>query len=722
MTSPLHPVLEPGSIAIVGASSDPTKRGNQAIRTLVDNSFHGAIYPINPKETSIRGLDCYASIDDLPATPDLALICTPARTLPDIIRSCGAKGIKGAVVLASGFSESGPEGAEYERQMVQAAKEFNVRLVGPNTSGIFNTTVGANIVGYRGLQKGSIGLLSQSGNMALALVVEGTMDKLGFSTYVGVGNESDIQFHEYLEFYQKDKATKVVVGYVEGLKSGRAFLETAARVCAEKPVVLYKSGRSAAGQKAALSHTGALAGSYALAEGVMKQAGITLVDRSDEILPITETLSMISDQLPLKGKNIAVLADGGGHAAISADCLDDLKMGIPTLSDQTQEKLRKILPSAAAVGNPVDVAGGTDSNPEVFADCAQIMLDDPDVDALLVCGLFGGYAVRFNEALLDAELKCAERLPEIRNKTGKPILLHSLYEPMHTKPLMNLHNSGVPVFHSLNVATQCLASAVDYSLAQKRLKNMKSTSSVAKSGDTSTLISNALAEDRNCLYEYEGLDALAAYGANIVKPIVIRTKDDLKPVIASGSDDNRWVMKIVSRDILHKTDANGVKLNLKNSDLESAYDTIIASAKAYNASADIHGVLLVPMATTGGVEVIIGVTNDPQFGPVMMFGLGGIFVEVLKDVSFRALPVSEDDAQEMFAELKASKVLGGVRGRAAADLKALTQLIVSVSNLCLNHPEIDELDLNPVLARANDYCLLDARVILKTDNGVSHGH
>jgi acetyltransferase len=235
------------------------------------------------------------------------------------------------------------------------------------------------------------------------------------------------------------------------------------------------------------------------------------------------------------------------------------------------------------------------------------------------------------------------------------------------------------------------------------------------------LIKNALSEQRNCLYEYEGLDALASYGATIVKPIVIRTKEDLKPVIASDSD-NRWVMKIVSRDILHKTDAKGVKLNLKNADLESAYDTIIASAKAYNAKADIHGVLLVPMATSGGVEVIIGVTNDPQFGPVMMFGLGGIFVEVLKDVSFRALPVSEDDAREMFSELKASKVLGGVRGQAAADLNALTQLMVSVSTLCLNHPEIDELDLNPVLARANDYCLLDARVILKTDQGINHGH
>ncbi len=713
MTSPLHPVLEPGSIAIVGASSDPTKRGNQAIRTLVDNSFHGAIFPINPKETSIRGLDCYASIDALPVIPDLALICTPAKTLPDIVRACGMKGIKGAVVLASGFSESGPEGAEYQRLMVEAAKEFNVRLVGPNTSGIFNTTVGANIVGYRNLQKGPIGLLSQSGNMALALVVEGTLDKLGFSTYVGVGNESDIQFHEYLDYYLKDMATKVVVGYVEGLKSGREFLETAAKVCAEKPVVLYKSGRTAAGQKAALSHTGALAGSYSLAEGVMKQAGITLVDRSDEILPITETLSMISGQLPLKGKNIAVLADGGGHAAISADCLDALKLNIPTLSEKSQAALRSILPAAAAVGNPVDVAGGTDSNPEVFADCAQIMLDDPNVDALLVCGLFGGYAVRFNEALLDAELKAAKRLPEIMKKSGKPILLHSLYEPMHTKPLMNLHKAGVPVFHSLNVASQCLAAAVDYSTAQKRLKARKTTSSVAKSDEASQLINQAKAEDRDSLYEYEGMDALVAYGADAVKPIVIRSKEDLKSVPAG--DDKRWVMKIVSKDILHKTDAGGVKLNLKNDELEAAYDAIIASAKKYDANADIHGVILVPMVSKGGVEVIIGVTNDPQFGPVMMFGLGGIFVEVLKDVSFRALPVTEADAREMFSELKASKVLGGVRGQAAADLDALTQLMVSVSNLCLNHPEIDELDLNPVLARANDYCLLDARVILQSD-------
>ena len=715
----LQKMLAPQSIAIIGASCDESKRGNLAIRYLQESAYQGEVYPVHPRESIIRGFECFSSVEQLPEIPDLALICTPAHTLPDIVSSCGAKGIKGAVVLATGFSEVGDAGIELEQKMLSVAKQTGLRIIGPNTSGVFNAHCGANLVGFRNLKPGSIGLLSQSGNMALSLVTEGAQNELiGFSTYIGVGNEADIQFHEYLEYFRLDKATKVIVGYIEGLKNGQDFLAKAAQVCSEKPIVVYKSGRTEIGQKTAQSHTGALAGSYAMAKDVLSQAGVILVERADEILPTAETLSLVSPLLPLKSKNVAVLADGGGHAAIAVDSLDATGLLIPKLSEKTQTALKQVLPSGAAVGNPVDVAGGTDSDPYVFAQCAELLLEDPSVDALLIVGLFGGYALRFNEALLEQELLCAKAFPQLVEKTAKPILLQSLYQPMATQPLVNLRNSGVPVFASIDTASRCLASVVNYSEAQHRLRQLSSIQTLISYSEHANIsINNALIEQRHCLYEFEALEVLENYQVEIVKPIVIRDHEGIISLVQhlekeQAHDQQCWVMKIISKDILHKTDAGGVVLNVKSADLENAYSNIINNAKNYDAHADIYGVLIAPMADEG-VEVIIGVSNDKQYGPVMMFGLGGIFVEVLKDVVFRSLPITHNDAKEMLSEITASQILSGVRGRPAIDIDALTKLMVSVSSLCVNHPEIEELDLNPVLARENGYCVLDARVLLK---------
>jgi len=714
MESSLQTILAPRSIAVVGASRDEGKRGNMAIRYLQQNHYRGSIYPIHPKETSILDLPCYPSIDLLPEIPDLALICTPANTLPEIIRGCGKKGIRGAVVLATGFSETGEAGLALESEMVNAARESGLRIIGPNTSGIFNAHCGANLVGYRDLRAGNIGLLSQSGNMALSLVTEGNhSDYPGFSTYVGVGNEADVQFHEYLDYFASDPNTRVIVGYVEGLKYGRKFLDSAASVCSEKPVVLYKSGRTEVGQQSARSHTGALAGSYDLARGVMRQVGVTLVDRADEILPVAATLACVADYLPMQGNRIAILADGGGHATIAADALVSMGLSIPALQAQTREGLRGLLPSSASVSNPVDVAGGTDSHPELFADCAEVLLADPNVDALLIVGLFGGYALRFSESLAGKEQACAERLAELPRKYAKPLMLQSLYRPAKTGPLVHLRKADIPVFDSVDEATHCITAVVNYSAAQRRLSRKGERELPDALSEVSQMIENAYNEGRGVLYEYEAMDALGAYGADVVRPQLVRDPAQLD-TLPAGMSGSRLVMKLVSQDILHKTDAGGVKLNLATHELADAYTGIMQSALQYRPDARIEGVLVAPMAEPG-VEVIIGVTQDPQYGPVLMFGLGGVFVEVLKDVAFRALPLSREDALEMFDEIRGSRILDGVRGAAPVDREALVRLMLAVSDLCVNHPQIAELDLNPVLARENDYCVLDARVILRTD-------
>ena len=702
--------LNPNSVAIIGASKDPTKRGFRAIQTLLQEKFAGAIFPINPKESEILGLPCHPDLAAVPQEIDLALICTPARTLPAMVKACGEKGVKGAVVLAGGFSEAGAEGTRLEQEMVAAARQFGVRLVGPNTSGMFNTHKACNLVGFSNLEAGGIGILSQSGNMALSLVTEGQINgHMGFSTYIGVGNEADLQFSEYLDYFGDDEQTKVVIAYVEGLKNGHAFLESARRVCRIKPVVLYKSGRTEVGQSAAKSHTGALAGSYGVARGALQQAGVTVVSQSDQILSVAEALALLP---PPPSKRIAILADGGGHATIAADALTEQGMTLPRLSQQTRERLAAILPPAAALANPVDVAGGTDANPEVFADCAEAILADPSVDALLIVGLFGGYAIRFSETLGPIESHTASRLGGMIERFGKPIMLQSLYAPMRTESLVTLRAAGVPVHESVERAVRCLVSLAEYGAARARIAAEQPAAAPAANTTASTVVSAARSEGRNSLLEHEAQALLKSYAITLPPSVLVSSPAELGQA-RDQLGEVPLAMKVVSRDILHKSDAGAVKLNIVGeSEMSQAYAAIVKSSLAYRADADIKGVLVTPMARKGGVEMIIGVTRDPQFGPVMMFGLGGIFVEVLKDVVFRSLPLTAIDAAEMLDEIKAKAILGGVRGAPPVDRKALVDLMLRISQVCLAHPEIAELDLNPILGYADGYALVDARMIL----------
>ena len=349
-------IFRANSVAVIGASKDVTKRGYQAIRTLLDERYEGTIYPVNPREKRILGLKCYASVMDIPENFDLALITTPANTLKKILDECGQKGVSGAVVIAGGFGELGEEGRRLEKEIVDAARKNDIRIIGPNTSGMISMNNSLNLVGLKNVPKGNIALLTQSGNIALTLITEaGLKSRMGFNYYVGVGNEADIKFHEYLDYFTEDPETKVILMYVEGLREGRRFLQQASRTSQVKPIVLFKSGRSAKGSKSAGSHTGALAGISEVSRTAFERAGIIGVDHSDEMFPIAESLA----SLPLIYDNsIAILADGGGHATIAADYLTELGILLPELDEKTRKRLGEILPSNASLANPVDVAGG----------------------------------------------------------------------------------------------------------------------------------------------------------------------------------------------------------------------------------------------------------------------------------------------------------------------------------------------------------------------------
>jgi acetyl coenzyme A synthetase (ADP forming)-like protein len=710
----LDSILNAESVAVIGASNNETKRGYQAIRTLLNEKYEGSIFPVNPREKKILGLTCYASVADIKEPVDMVLITTPARTLPGLLKECGRKGVKGAVIIAGGFGELGGEGKALERTVVQTAQENSIRLVGPNTSGMINLRTGLNLVGLQGAPPGNIALLTQSGNMALALLTEAKLkSKCGFSYYVGVGNEADLKFHEYLAFFQQDPHTRAILMYVEGMREGRKFLQQASRTTLEKPIIMLKGGRSVAGKKSAGSHTGALAGMSEVAKGAFARAGIVVVDNSDELFPVAETLSSLP---PIKNNRIAILADGGGHATIAADLLTDLGIEIPELNAKTKEKLRAILPSAASVINPVDVAGGTDADPSIFAECASAILRDHQIGGLLIVGLFGGYGIRFAESLSFKEEDAAHQMGKMVQKSRKPIVLHSLYSSVRPHAIDLLRYYGVPVYDSLDIACKCISVLAQYGRYQTSY-HPKSKFAYEKGAKAipagRQIIQTALQEGRCALLEHEAKQLLACHGAPVSADKLASTAEEAVAIARKAAKP--VAMKIVSPDILHKSDAGGVRVNVQGEkEVREAFQEIKANARKFDHKADVRGVLVSPMAEAG-VEVIIGTKMDDQFGPIIMYGLGGIMVEILRDVSFRVLPISNRSAKNMISETKSHLILDGIRGTAPCDKKGLVKLLLTCSELIGAYPQIQEMDLNPVIVNSKGLTVVDARIILKSE-------
>ena len=712
MTATQQPLsfLNPDSIAIIGASAKPEKRGYQAISRLLKDGFkQSGIYPINPKASEILGVKAYPSVLDVDAPIDLALVCTPARSLPAVIEECGKKEIGCVVVLAAGFSESGEEGKAIEQAMIDAGKKWNVRIIGPNTNGIFNLHKNANLVGVPDAVKGSIGLVSQSGNVTLGFITEvARKGGTGFSTFIGVGNQADLEFSDYIRYFAGDENTSSAILYVEGFKNGRKFLDSAREVVPQKPIVVLKSGRTTQGQISAASHTGSLASSYKLTRDVLRQVGVTVVEETDKILPIAEALG----KLPVaKGNRVAILTDGGGHGTITTDALVDAGLEIAKLTDKTVHKLKDILSPTAALNNPVDVAGATDENAAPGAICVEVLLQDDNVDILMITGMLGGFHKRFSETLFDSEMQAAESIAQHFKKYQKPLIIESVYMTHKPEPLMHLREAGIPICIWVEPAVAAVKAMADYGAACRRLAKAEPQPSKLALPESAGIFTKAYSEKRGALLENEAKDLLRIYGLDIPQELVIRSEQDLVNLPESFKTE-LLAMKIVSQDILHKSDAGGVQLNVTGEEgRKHAFQQIIQNAKAYKADAKIEGILVAPMLKPG-IEVILGVTRDKTFGPVLMFGLGGVFVEVLKDVTFRAIPLSKADAKEMIEDIDAVEILNGVRGAEAIDRNALVELIMKLSDMIWKHPEIAELDLNPVIARPDGVSIADARIIL----------
>jgi acetyltransferase len=710
-------------VAVIGASADPKKRGNQVLRALEESCYDGAVYPINPKGGEILGRTVYPSLDETPEVPDLALICTPAHTVPGAVEACGKRGVRGAVVLAVGFRESGEEGAALEAALLQAAQTYGVRVVGPNTSGILNLPRGLNLIGARGVRSGTISLLVQSGNMALALMNEVTArSQEGISICVGVGNELDLGFHEYLDFLGQHEGTRAIVCYVEGFSNARAFLQKAARVSRDKPVLVIKGARSATGQAAARSHTGAVAGEYDRLRAGLRQADVVEVIRTDELLHLAETLA--TQPAVREGAGIAILSDGGGQGTLAADALSEMGVPLTTLSDATRDALRALLGPAASVANPVDLAGAADADPAVFGHALEIMAADPAVGGVLLVGLFGGYGIRFSEELTAGEEEGAEVMAAVMKRHDKPLVVHTMYASHRSPPLQLLGEAHVPVIESLDVACRCIGETWVRGRMLSRpswLPDSDEEPAVPGAGrrlgtlETPEAIARARAEGRETLTEPEARALLRDVGMPFPPTTLCFTAEEAAGAVAGMGTGA--AMKVVSPKISHKSESGGVVLGVDSAEeaaevFHRIQERTAEYLEARGLPPGIDGILVSPMMATPLAELLIGARRDPDVGPVLTIGAGGIWVEVLRDVNHRVLPVEDHQILELLSELRTHGLLTGARGRAPADVEAIVAAARAVSRCILDNEEVAEVEVNPLFVYAHGAEAVDARVFL----------
>lgn len=702
-------ILNPRSVAVIGASSEPGKRGYRALTILLEDGYEGRIHPVNPRESKILGLPCHASILDIDEAVDVALVCTPAKQLPALLEECGRKGVKGAIVVSGGFSEAGEDGLELELRSVAMARRHGVRIIGPNMNGIFSRRHHCNLSPWREVPVGNIAVISNSANVVHWLLTKAwARGGVGFSTMLSVGNQADVQFHELIEGLDQDPGTRAIIVYAEGFRDGRALIDVAARVSRTTPVVMYKAGRNGEGVRMARSHSGSLAGDHAVSSGALRQAGVTLVTRAEHLLPVAEALS----NLPLmRSRNVAIISEGGGPITIASEALSELAMNLAPLSPETQAKLHAIIPESTVIANPVDIAVLANPSVRNYGLCAQAILQDPGIDALLFVGWFGAYGRRGGSAVAAEEREVARKLCRMMRETGKPVIVQSHYAQMGTEALDVLRAGGVPVHQDFDIAVQCVVAAAGYGEASQRLARAVPETASPRDAATVSLFEACCKVGRRSLLEHEGRRVLEANGIRVPAHRLVSGPQELADAVRCFGS-SALALKIVSSEIVHKSDADCVRLGVRGeTEAVVALTQILTNGAAFAPDACIAGVLVSPMAERG-VEVIVGTSRDPQFGPVIVFGLGGVFVEVMRDIAFRTLPLSADDARSMIADIRGRQVFEGVRGLPAVDLPALVELLLSVSTLALAYPEIAEIDLNPVILHSQGHSIVDVRMML----------
>jgi 4-hydroxybutyryl-CoA synthetase (ADP-forming) len=675
--------LSPTSIAIVGASERPGV--GKAIFLNIKNGYNGKIYPITPTSPSVFGIKAYKSVLDVGDDIDLAVVATPSKIVPSVMEEIGKKKIKASIIVSAGFREVDESGAKLEEMIKDIGKHYGIRIIGPNCLGIMSLTE-QNLVNLTFLKitpkHGEIALVSQSGAICAATVEDAMAQGIGFSKVISMGNKVDMDENDILELLEDDPSTKVIVMYLEDIRDGRRFLNVAKRITFEKrkPIIVLKAGRTPEGAKAAMSHTGALMGSDEIYESVFKQSGVIRVDTMQELFELATAFS--KQPLPADNKGVVIVSNAGGPAIISTDSCSKYNLQMADISD-SRDLISKVIPPHGSSKNPVDIVGDADFNR--FEKVLQEVLSNPNVGSVVT--------MCTPSATLDYNELARTVIKTSKNK-GKTMLaaLMGLAEGLENKQILS--EGGIPHFMYAEPAIRTLESMYRFSRWLK-IKDESVKSYPVDKQKVKDILLDVKKQGRSNLLEEEGYEVLKAYGFPVPKSILVNGENDA--VNASNSIGYPVVMKISSKDVIHKSDSGGVKVGLKNdAEVKDAFNLILYNVKDRHPDADIKGVLVQEMITKSR-ETILGSKQDKLFGPLLMFGLGGIYVEILKDVNFRLAPISEPEAKDMVNSIKTIDLLKGARGEKPSDLSSIVDCLLRLSQLVVDFPEIEEFDINPLL-------------------------
>ncbi|WP_022660557.1 acetate--CoA ligase family protein [Paucidesulfovibrio longus] len=694
----LHPFFHPQTVAVVGASASPGKVGHTVLTNMIGAGFKGRLIPVNPKGGEIEGLPVAATIAELPRGLDLAVVAVPRRFVVDSLRELGALGARSAIVITAGFKEVGKEGWYLEQEIREVCAEHGMALLGPNCLGMINASAGVNASFAAGQPNpGSIAFFSQSGALCVAILDWAVGANIGFSKFVSLGNKALLDEADMLEYLAQDTETKVILGYIENVEHGEAFLRSAEAVCRQKPVLMIKSGTTAAGAKAASSHTGAIAGSDQAYEAAFRKCGIIRVQDVETLFNLAQAFS--AQPLP-HGPNLAIVTNAGGPGILAADDCARFGLNMARPEQRTVERLQAFLPPYAGFYNPFDIIGDADA--ARFRKALEIVIDDPMTHSLLV--------ILTPTPQADVEATARAVVEVGRRRTDKPVFCCFMgMKGVHAGKRI-LDSAGVPCFEFPEPAVQSIKAMYDHFLRSRR--GLPEPFSMERDRERAArVVAEARAKGTLEIVEFQAQEFLAAYGLPTPPTKLARSSDEA----VAAAEAMGWpvVLKIASPDISHKSDVGGVAVNVRNAEeVRRTFWDITSRAAKLRPEAYVVGCLVQRMAPPGVKEVIVGFKRDEQFGPLIMFGLGGIYVEVLKDIAFRLAPLSARDAFEIVREIKSYMLLKGVRGEQPVNFEALERIILTISQVAVDFPEILEAEFNPVLVDHDTAIVADVRMTL----------
>lgn len=700
---PLDAIFSPRNVAVIGATEKEGSVGRTILWNLISHPFGGTVFPINPKRSSILGIHAYPKIADVPSQVDLAVVVTPALSVPGVIEECIQAGVKGAIIISAGFKEIGKRGAQLEEKILTRARDAKMRIIGPNCLGVMSPLTGLNATFAKGMARpGNVGFISQSGALCTSVLDWSFREHVGFSAFVSIGSMLDVDWGDLIYYLGDDSRTKSIVIYMETVGNAQSFLSAAREVSLTKPIIVIKAGRTAQAAAAAASHTGSLAGSDAVLDAAFRRCGVLRVDNLAQLFGMAEVLAK---QPRPRGPRLTILTNAGGPGVLATDALVEGGGELASISDESMEKFNELLPRHWSHNNPIDILG--DADPERYAKSVEIAIANPDSDGLMVI---------LTPQDMTYPTQTAELLRKATENSKKPVLASWMGGPEVAAGVDVLNRANIPTFDFPDTAARAFNYMWRYADNLRAIYETPATATGSRKEATdrkraSELIAAVAEKDRTILTEFESKQVFEAYGIPTVETLLAETEDHA--VARAAEIGFPVVLKLNSETITHKSDVNGVHLNLRDEEaVRKAYQIIRDTVAEREGSEHFQGVTVQPMEKLDGYELIVGSSQDEQFGPVLLFGTGGTLVEVYRDRALGLPPLNTTLARRMMEGTRIYEALQGVRGRDPIDLNALDRLLVRFSNLVTEQPRIKEIDINPLLASPERIIALDARIVL----------